>query len=388
MGWIMNEVVDRFVNRSLFLSLEAARNVRAEADVVLYLVNARERPEDAGYVGPELTLLDALEKPVLMILNQVPGERLGNVKTLADRWMKHYSEHACLKEVLLLDAFLRSWHQELRLLDALEPLLAAPKQVALKRLRAHYTDEQQRHFEACARFAAETIWFAAHQTTENDDKDAKRVFARLLGELQKRLDQYLDVLISHHGLEAKGRAHLKADIEQMTGLVGKRLSEERTGLMAGAVTSAGSGLMADILAGGMTFGGGMLLGFLGGYLGGVSFARLRNMFGGKGPASWEKDALVQFYTLLASYYLLAALHGRGKGELVLGETTPFLIDAMAAVAPRLASRIDHLIDRARGDASAATAWTSSFVSVFRDHVAAVLAELSLDSGSVSKRENR
>ena len=41
----------------LWCSQEAVRNVRDEADVVLYLVNAAEDPEAAGYVPPEMELL-------------------------------------------------------------------------------------------------------------------------------------------------------------------------------------------------------------------------------------------------------------------------------------------------------------------------------------------
>jgi len=49
---------DRWRDRALWSSQQAVRNVRDEADVVLYLVNASESPVDAGYVAPELTILE------------------------------------------------------------------------------------------------------------------------------------------------------------------------------------------------------------------------------------------------------------------------------------------------------------------------------------------
>ena len=50
-GWFLAEVWDRFRDRPFFLTQLAVRNVRDSADVVLYLVNAAEMPEDAGDEG-------------------------------------------------------------------------------------------------------------------------------------------------------------------------------------------------------------------------------------------------------------------------------------------------------------------------------------------------
>jgi len=51
--WFLHQVWDRAVNRPLWCSQEAVRNIKEHADVVLYLVNASEEPEHAGYVPPE-----------------------------------------------------------------------------------------------------------------------------------------------------------------------------------------------------------------------------------------------------------------------------------------------------------------------------------------------
>src|SRR5439155_21317976 len=50
-GWFLSQVWDRFRDRASFLSQQVVRNVRDQADVVLYLVNAAETPEDAGYLA-------------------------------------------------------------------------------------------------------------------------------------------------------------------------------------------------------------------------------------------------------------------------------------------------------------------------------------------------
>ena len=63
-GWFLSEVWDRWRDRPFWSSQRALRNVLDEADVVLYLVNASEAPEDAGYLDAELQVLALAGKPV------------------------------------------------------------------------------------------------------------------------------------------------------------------------------------------------------------------------------------------------------------------------------------------------------------------------------------
>ena len=49
-GWFMSQVWDRFSDQTFWLNQLAVRNTRDQADVVLYLVNAAEEPDDAGYL--------------------------------------------------------------------------------------------------------------------------------------------------------------------------------------------------------------------------------------------------------------------------------------------------------------------------------------------------
>jgi GTPase Era involved in 16S rRNA processing len=379
LGWVMHEVVDRAFNRSLYSSVAAARNVRSEADVVLYLVNAKEHPADAGYVGLELELLEAMDKPVVMILNQVRRDlESGKVtQSLEQEWRQHYQQYKCLRGVLLLDAFTRSWLQELRLMDEINPLLSESKQKALARLRRQFAQQWQHIFEACSDAAVATWLFARNQKVESSkDEDPKKIFAKLLAELQTRLDGYLDSLVKQHGIEAQGRARLVADIQQVTGNAQKPLSEERSGLLAGAVSSAGAGLMADILSGGMTLGGGAILGFLGGYLGGFSYARVLNMFRKGGPVSWQKSALLELFKLLLSYYLLAALHGRGKGRLDVDERVPMVSEALERNWEDIAEPLTNLMDHG---------WDQNqqlkpmLLKIFEDAVSKILADIYGDS---------
>ena len=74
-GWFLGAVWDRFRDRPFWSTQLAVRNVRDNADCVLYLVNAAEKPADAGYVGPEMQVLTLIGKPVLVLLNQMGPPR-------------------------------------------------------------------------------------------------------------------------------------------------------------------------------------------------------------------------------------------------------------------------------------------------------------------------
>ena len=136
---------------------------------------------------------------------------------------------------------------------------------------------------------------------------------------------------------------LKKDLEQIASWISGPLQEKKTGVFAGVMASAGSGLVADILAGGLTFGGGAVLGFLSGYLGGVSCAKLLNLVKKGRGISWQKEALSDFFKLLVSYYLLVAIHGRGRGKLALSESVPFLTSAIDQCWPNYQADIERLV---------------------------------------------
>ena len=86
-GWLLREVWDRYRDRSFWLSQQALRSARDNGDVVLYLVNASEDPQDAGYVGPEMRILQWLAKPVIVLLNQIgPPKPVEREKDDVRRW--------------------------------------------------------------------------------------------------------------------------------------------------------------------------------------------------------------------------------------------------------------------------------------------------------------
>ncbi|MEJ2231375.1 MAG: GTPase domain-containing protein [Nitrospirales bacterium] len=88
-GWVIAQVWDRLADKPFWCSQQAIRNVRDEADVVLYLVNATEDPSMAGYLQPELELLTWLNKPVIVLVNQTGLIDPQQQRKLESHWKQH-----------------------------------------------------------------------------------------------------------------------------------------------------------------------------------------------------------------------------------------------------------------------------------------------------------
>jgi len=118
LGWFLTQVWDRYVDRPFFSSQQAIRNVRDEADAVLYLVNASEDPAGAGYVDAEMQILGWIEKPVIVLLNQLGPPRPAETEAAdVSRWARHLAGYRWVRDTLAFDAFARCWVQEHVLLD-------------------------------------------------------------------------------------------------------------------------------------------------------------------------------------------------------------------------------------------------------------------------------
>ena len=346
-GWIMNEVVDKLFNRSLYCSFSAARNIRSQADVVLYQVNAQEKPEDAGYINDELKLLDVLGKPVIMVLNRIDvGSQFLfiDLKNLEQAYFSKFGYYKCVENITTLDAFSRNWLQELKLLKMILPLLKPPKNNGLSRLINIFENRHHEILKTCARAAAQVLLHTSHQRFKlEDNQEPEEVFRKLESELQTQIDGYVEHLMNQWDIEATGRSQFEADIKHISGLAGNKYSEKEIGFFAGFISGVLSGLAADIMSGGLSLGGGALLGGLIGGVGGFSVKKLIDRLK-KDELSWKNDALVEIFKKLLVIYLLAEHHGRGKGALALEEPAIFLSDAVNKKWSALRSRVTCLIE--------------------------------------------
>jgi hypothetical protein len=346
LGWLLREVWDRYRDRPFWCSQQAVRSARDSADVVLYLVNAAEDPGDAGYVALEMQVLRWVAKPVIVLLNQVgPPRAAEDERRDIERWRAHLAPHGIVNDVLAFDAFARCWVQERVLLDAIAGALPADRRAALARLQAAWERASLERFDASMRVLAEELATAARdaepvggETASTAQKllrsvgvgrrEADPARERAMAALAERLDAAIraatDRLITLHGLEG-GATQAVLERMQENFAVPAQVDEGRAALFGSIVTGALTGLKADLAAGGLTFGAGMLVGGVVGGLAGAGLARGVNVLrGAEHPAvRWSEDFLDGLVRSSVLRYLAVAHFGRGRGRYVEGEAPSF-----------------------------------------------------------------
>ena len=345
-GWLLREVWDRYRDRPFWCSQQAVRAARDNSDVVLYLVNAAEDPRDAGYVAFEAQVLRWIGKPIVALLNQTGPPRPGeHERAEAQRWSAHLESLGLASEVLTLDAFARCWVQEGVLLDAVGRRLAEDKRAGYARLVTTWTERNTERFNAAMRVLAEHLAHAASDvesvaaieaTTaqklmhsvgiKREGLDAAR--ERSMQALAQRLDASIrsatDRLIQLHGLQGEA-ADTVHERMRTHFAIQQPVDETRAALWGSIVTGALAGLKADVVAGGLTFGAGMLVGGVIGGLTGAGVARGMNRLAGadQPDVRWSGDFLNALARSSVLRYLAVAHFGRGRGKYVEGEAPSF-----------------------------------------------------------------
>jgi len=357
LGWFMGTVWDRWRDRPFWASQQALRNVRDEADVMLYLVNAAEAPEAAGYVAPEMEILGWVDKPVIVLLNQLGAPRRAALEEAdLSRWRTHLKAFAPVRAVLPLDAFARCWVQELTLLRAIESVLGDAQRERMGRLRTAWQAQREQTFDAAMRSLAESLArLAGARELLTDVRGFKArlrsvgaVVAQGLGQgqadetpaalaqtaLARRLDEEVRAntlaLIHLHGLSGEVQGEILTRLATHYELR-LRMDERRAAMWGGMVTGALVGLKADVLSGGLTLGGGLLAGGLIGALGAAGLARCVNLVRGTDRSwiAWNAEALDQMVEAALLRYLAVAHFGRGRGDWAQGESPPHWKDVIA-----------------------------------------------------------
>lgn len=334
-GWFLSQVWDRFRDRPFWLTQKAVFNVRDQADVVLYLVNAAEEPSDAGYLAPELAVLEWVGKPVIVLLNQT-GPPRARTEELADdaRWRHALAKWAQVRELLTFDAFARCWVQEFTLFGAVARALSEAKRPAFDRLvdawkarrMAQFADSVAALAKPIARAACDHVALPADRLVTKLRKSLGLARSggasaehRAIAEMSVRLDADLrastDQLIAIHALEGRAanevQARLASDVR-----TDAPLDESKAAVMGGVVTGALSGLAADLATGGLTLGAGLIAGAVLGALGGAGVARGVNVARGTTEAivRWDNAFLDRLVVSALVRYLAVAHYGRGRGE--------------------------------------------------------------------------
>lgn len=349
---------DRWRDRPFWSSQQAVRNVREHADVVLYLVNASERPEDAGYLAPEMQILAWIGKPVIVLLNQTGAPRaLAEEAAEATRWRSATAAQPMVRGVLALDAFARCWVQERALLRTVADALPAALRETFARLAAAWVAAREAQFAQAMDALAVPVACAACDREPFPAPglgDSLRQVGRAIGvpgpatdtareiamrALASRLDANIrastDRLIAIHQLEGRAADEVTARLAESV-VTEALLSERKAAVVGGFVSGALTGLAADLASGGLSFGAGLLAGGVVGALGGAGLARGFNLVRGTTESTlrWSDDFVGELIPAAVLRYLAVAHYGRGRGQWSAGEHPPFWRDVVAAAVAR------------------------------------------------------
>jgi hypothetical protein len=361
-GWFLREVLDRYRDRPFWLSQQALRAARDAADVVLYLVNSSEDPRDAGYLAPEMKILEWLGKPVVVLLNQLGAPRPEDHELAEQRrWKDYLDRYGIVRDVLSLDAFARCWVHEDVFYDRVGKLVDAGKQPAYARLLGAWQADNLRRFQESLHLAARQVAAAARdsQPIEAEGKgglfksalkavglgrDEQRRRDAAMASLVERLNRHIAdttaALLRLHRLDPGDAGRINARVREHFA-VRAPVDKAQAGLLGAVVSGAATGLSADLMAGGLTMGGGALLGAI------VGALTMAGAAWGFNTTTDRDHPTVQFAdpflrTLLVGAilrYLAVAHFGRGRGNFVEGEAPAFW---QAEVEAALARREDDL----------------------------------------------
>jgi len=319
-GWMISQVWDRLADKPFWCSQQAIRNVRDEADMVLYLVNASEDPSMAGYLQPELELLSWLSKPVIMLINQTGLIDPQQQRQLESHWKQHWVTHEIIKDVMSLDAFTRCWVQEGVLWDRITRALPPEKQPTMERLEKAWHTTNRQIFDSSmahlARLLVETALDGELLPPEAKDLSKKHLIKRAIHALDQRLAQRISAMTAHliglHGLSGDVAHTLKSRIEDVT-VPGERKPWEEETFWSALASGAAAGLASDLATGGLSHGIFTLGGTILGGLAERAYARSQQE-GDPNRIAWvptfldrqTRDALLRY---------LAITHcGRGRGN--------------------------------------------------------------------------
>ena len=344
-GWFLREVFDRYRDRPFWLSQQALRAAKEEADVVLYLVNSAEPPGDAGYLPAEMNILEWLGKPVVVLLNQMGPPRPGAQEGAEQQqWKAHLARFAVVREVLALDAFARCWVHEHVFYEAVAPLIDPAKQAGYARLRAAWAANNRQRYASALRMTAEQVAAAVRDSEpvpdegrgmvrtalkavglgKDEQKRQEAAMAALVERLNGEINKTTMRMLVLHKVDPGEAVTINARVRENFA-VRAPIDKAQAGLLGAVVSGAATGLSADLMAGGLTLGGGALLGAIVGGLTAAGAAWGFNQRADRNEAAVQfADAFLQTLLVGAALRYLAVAHfGRGRGNYVESEAPAF-----------------------------------------------------------------
>lgn len=329
-GWILHQVWDRRADKSLWCSQEAIRNVQNESDIVLYLIDASLSPSETAYVDLEIEVIEWIGKPVLVFLNQVGQPDPEQDRLREAEWKAHLSRHEIVKHVDTLDAFTRSWTEEHLILVKAAEILEGDAAKAARKLSEAWIDRNWNIFDDAAETLSGWALFALTDTEplsqrglsdrirhlvsrKKRNKEFDRIQQAMYERLAERTSEVVNQLIALYGIDGETAAKI-AESSSSEFDVKRDVEEPIAATFGGAVSGLVGGLSADLISGGMTFGGGAIVGML---LGGATTFALARGYNltqtGQNMVRWTENHFLAQIHFVLMLYLAISHYGRGRG---------------------------------------------------------------------------
>lgn len=340
-AWVVREVWDRYKNPRLWRGQRVAMDIKARADVVLYLVNSVERPVDAIYVAPEIEVLTWIGKPILTILNQINNSKISD-KDIAviDEWRSALAVIPAIARVLVLDSHTRCWIQELVLYGEIGNVLQHPHKAVYSRLSESVHLEHHQRFEssisAIANYLLETasaqielstgsfylikdVWqhirtkipWGSSDETHSEELAMKALAQRFMDTTKAVTDELIEI----NRLTGVSSGEIVEAVNERFSFDAP-IDESASALAGGVISGALAGLGADLMLGGATLGTGALVGAIVGVVGAAALAKGYNIYTDKDKRiiRWSSESLNDVFAKSVLLYLAIAHFGRGQGH--------------------------------------------------------------------------
>jgi hypothetical protein len=330
LGWLA-QTFDRFRDRPLWCAQQSLKNAREQADIVLYLADAQADPFVSPEVPAELAALAWTNKPVVLVLNQAGLPDAARDEALIAKWREAMGKDHAPAAAFVLDGWSRCWVQEVQFLRSLEEHLPESKRAAFRRVLDGWVEQthntafraSMEHLArglaglACDRVAVEESWLdilmaKMHGKNTPQTEEAREKLARALVD-RSRAD--MEKLLAIHGLEGVPREKVESIIKELQ-TKEPGAPPELWALLGGIGSGALGGLAADFKSGGLTFGGGAVLGAilggLGAYALGQGYRKLKR--DGQTVVEWGPEFKRDEWRAAAMRYLHVAHLGRGRGR--------------------------------------------------------------------------
>lgn len=347
---------DQIKHKLLHLNQQTLRTVRDEADVVLYLVNATQRPGAATYLDREMKILRWFGKPVLVLLNKIGVTSAEDQKKVVKLWREHFDNGFTdvVKDVVHMDAHFSCWKHEEQLLERLKLLLPDSKKAAFEGLKTKWGELSHDVFENSMDALGECL---ANGACDCEDRkpisllSARTHFVKELKEHADDAKKRLSAKWQNHSLTAFKRLidlhRLQGDELAASAPDSIKVLQELpngfrvalTTIAGGALTAACWGVIADWAAGGSTLGGGTLAGLLTGGAASYVLAKYALFRGSDGRLHWLPEHFHEQCERALSLYLAVSHFGFGRGEWKHDKPPEFWSDSVKSIVASNAKKL-------------------------------------------------